>query len=1001
MNRKNKPGLAKRAVNQALRAGSEPISNTVGRAGAAVANAVNSRKGPPPMARAKSPNRVAQAASLAKKVVSGAGGVAASTDFNPAATEKLNQTREAIAQQKRAEATSAAKNAAAAEQARSQKTQDARARYEARQASGGKAQYREAGTGRMSRAPADLNADVKNEILSRAQQSRAGTALNPANKPETEAGKEVVQRAKSQVASTAQNDPEIKKYYDEKVNAGKATSSKGQKARISVVDKQIAEMEALQKDLGADFSEENAKKLEELRGQRKAELNSPDTPSRDRQAAQTKADKYNTKTGRAKEAAKNVVQEGKVQLDKARNTDTGQKIEKTVKNAVGEGAKEAKLQYENFKEYVKDKWKGAEKPTKKQLKELRAGFDNLRSQAGEAVNTAKDKLNLSENTGAQKPATGEASTPDKEPSFKDKLGKAGKAVTDKAGEAVKKAGRAYNTVRHPVRTAGSRVASGFNELRTNPGRAAGKVAKTSGKAGLYTLLGNAAHEVNARMDEGQDFSEATTGFGKDIYTGVKDSLGGLADRYGKMADDGRYVDAAVSAFGDLGAAGAESLENIKDLVSATYDGATSEKPMSQAWREAQAERGFFGRRADQINSSLYSIAGVRNPQAAPTAADPTPSAIAAAPYEAAAAAAAAAAQAQQGVQAPTPTGTTVDPANGAPANAGDQVVIPTGGTAAAVAPTIQTNDGTTDQVGDFTRQRGSFGVRYDDGQGNYMTSKSPGAGGGTVTTIQGMKPGEARAILDRPLRGARAPASASPRFGGGGGTPGLSWGERLAIRNANVGSPLYRDRNLTKSERASQLARFQDRKNKELMAGGIDPTTGVPLRVSQGAGATKAQGLGFKDALAMAKFNRDNAQNAFNNRMAMDKQGDEQVQKMIQGLSSDDPTERSLSENALMAQMDDPNMRAFAENWMKGIFTQGRDAGSGPVDWVMNLFGGPGQTPESQLDLNSLSAERRFLLDNVIRANKDAWGDYIELDTPQARFMNRLLPVWQQAQRGQ
>jgi len=983
MNRKNKPGLAKRAVNQALRAGSEPISNTVGRAGAAVANAVNSRKGPPPMARAKSPNRVAQAASLAKKVVSGAGGVAASTDFNPAATEKLNQTREAIAQQKRAEATSAAKNAAAAEQARSQKTQDARARYEARQASGGKAQYREAGTGRMSRAPADLNADVKNEILSRAQQSRAGTALNPANKPETEAGKEVVQRAKSQVASTAQNDPEIKKYYDEKVNAGKATSSKGQKARISVVDKQIAEMEALQKDLGADFSEENAKKLEELRGQRKAELNSPDTPSRDRQAAQTKADKYNTKTGRAKEAAKNVVQEGKVQLDKARNTDTGQKIEKTVKNAVGEGAKEAKLQYENFKEYVKDKWKGAEKPTKKQLKELRAGFDNLRSQAGEAVNTAKDKLNLSENTGAQKPVT-------EEPSFANKGKKAVGAAKEGASKVVKnavdKVKGAGSAVRHPVRTV----------RKMGPG---------AGKGGLIGALGGAAHEINARIDEGDSLENAVTGFAKDTYQGAVDGATNAFRRYGKMWDEGRYLDAGVSVLGDVANIAAETGEGITDVVGATYEGATTDKPFSQAWRDAQADRGFFGRRADVISPALDTIAGVRNPQAAPTAAaaDPTPAAIAAAPYEAAAAAAAAAAQAQQGVQAPTPTGTTVDPANGAPANAGDQVVIPTGGTAAAVAPTIQTNDGITDQVGDtdFTRQRGGFGVRYDDGQGNYMTSKSPGAGGGTVTTIQGMKPGEARAILDRPLRGARAPASASPRFGGGGGTPGLSWGERLAIRNANVGSPLYRDRNLTKSERASQLARFQDRKNKELMAGGIDPTTGVPLRVSQGAGATKAQGLGFKDALAMAKFNRDNAQNAFNNRMAMDKQGDEQVQKMIQGLSSDDPTERSLSENALMAQMDDPNMRAFAENWMKGIFTQGRDAGSGPVDWVMNLFGGPGQTPESQLDLNSLSAERRFLLDNVIRANKDAWGDYIELDTPQARFMNRLLPVWQQAQRGQ
>jgi len=974
MNRKNKPGLAKRAVNQALRAGSEPISNTVGRAGAAVANAVNSRKGPPPMARAKSPNRVAQAASLAKKVVSGAGGVAASTDFNPAATEKLNQTREAIAQQKRAEATSAAKNAAAAEQARSQKTQDARARYEARQASGGKAQYREAGTGRMSRAPADLNADVKNEILSRAQQSRAGTALNPANKPETEAGKEVVQRAKSQVASTAQNDPEIKKYYDEKVNAGKATSSKGQKARISVVDKQIAEMEALQKDLGADFSEENAKKLEELRGQRKAELNSPDTPSRDRQAAQTKADKYNTKTGRAKEAAKNVVQEGKVQLDKARNTDTGQKIEKTVKNAVGEGAKEAKLQYENFKEYVKDKWKGAEKPTKKQLKELRAGFDNLRSQAGEAVNTAKDKLNLSENTGAQKPVT-------EEPSFANKGKKAVGAAKEGASKVVKnavdKVKGAGSAVRHPVRTV----------RKMGPG---------AGKGGLIGALGGAAHEINARIDEGDSLENAVTGFAKDTYQGAVDGATNAFRRYGKMWDEGRYLDAGVSVLGDVANIAAETGEGITDVVGATYEGATTDKPFSQAWRDAQADRGFFGRRADVISPALDTIAGVRNPQAAPTAAaaDPTPAAVAVAPYEAAAAA-----QAQQGAQAPTPTGTTVDPANGAHANAGDQVVIPTGGTAAAVAPTIQTNDGITDQVGDtdFTRQRGGFGVRYDDGQGNYMTSKSPGAGGGTVTTIQGMKPGEARAILDRPFRGARAPASASPRFGGGGGSPGLSWGERKAIREAQMISPKYRSQNLTKAQNAAQMQDVLSRRQLKLQEAGINPETGVPNRLAGSGG-----GASFKDGLAMAKFNRDNAQNAFKNNLEMlrfqqgvGKDKREAQDKMIQGLNSDDAGVRSQSYNQIIANANDPAVRAYADQMFIDEFAKSRGADSGPIDAIMNLFG-VGQTPEGRIDLDNMRIVDRPLLDNVIKlidenTTNGAWGNYAEIDSERMKFLARYL----------
>ena len=588
----------------------------------------------------------------------------------------------------------------------------------------------------------------------------------------------------------------------------------------------------------------------------------------------------------------------------------------------------------------------------------------------------KKKLgtDFSSDNDAQKPVT-------EEPSFANKGKKAVGAAKEGASKVVKnavdKVKGAGSAVRHPVRTV----------RKMGPG---------AGKGGLIGALGGAAHEINARIDEGDSLENAVTGFAKDTYQGAVDGATNAFRRYGKMWDEGRYLDAGVSVLGDVANIAAETGEGITDVVGATYEGATTDKPFSQAWRDAQADRGFFGRRADVISPALDTIAGVRNPQAAPTAAaaDPTPAAVAVAPYEAAAAA-----QAQQGAQAPTPTGTTVDPANGAHANAGDQVVIPTGGTAAAVAPTIQTNDGITDQVGDtdFTRQRGSFGVRYDDGQGNYMTSKSPGAGGGTVTTIQGMKPGEARAILDRPFRGARAPASASPRFGGGGGSPGLSWGERKAIREAQMISPKYRSQNLTKAQNAAQMQDVLSRRQLKLQEAGINPETGVPNRLAGSGG-----GASFKDGLAMAKFNRDNAQNAFKNNLEMlkfqqgvGKDKREAQDKMIQGLNSDDAGVRSQSYNQIIANANDPAVRAYADQMFIDEFAKSRGADSGPIDAIMNLFG-VGQTPEGRIDLDNMRIVDRPLLDNVIKlidenTTNGAWGNYAEIDSERMKFLARYL----------
>ena len=714
----------------------------------------------------------------------------------------------------------------------------------------------------------------------------------------------------------------------------------------------------------AEIAGETKPSLKERRARTQADIAQGQAAQREARvdAARTQAERAGTATGRAVNAAGEVVDDVAARAaDTPRNKATLRRFVDATKQAVPEGV------------------------------------EKLKETGRTAAQAVQDRLQSSQAPGADAGDTPEA------PSRTKKTVEGAKNVASKVGQAAAKTGA---TLAKPVTaTYGATKAAIKNPLSP---KVAGPVAAATAIADIDQYvrqggkLGDLPGEVVSGLeaaygDEMARFKAIEEANKAGTTNNLEAGLFGLASGASNIAELGLNAGEAVT---DLA-------RGVGGGISGLFRGAPIEG-FRQSYDQATGERGFLGRSADYLDRETgklaETISGGRYTQPTP------PPAEEAAPAEQAVAPGGL--RGGGGTPPPTTTETLVPGSDqvgttdferfrGPPAPGGPQYDVRGPG-------------------GSFMQSQspGAAG-------GGTMSVVSGPAGPG-ATTEQNVAAYDRQTNAIRDLRNAQRAAQGfgavgtggGLRGGGGGSTQyGPSWGQRQRMKNLMRDRPDY-DPNLTPKQNNSRLANWQAQFDTQMVAEGIDPRSGA-ITGREGLDA-RFGGGSLRDQIALAALQQRSAKDAYDMQRSATELGlklsDSDMKwtnSITDRITSGDP----VAENAAYDEL----LRAFFENpgsdrGRMALQQFGRITGGlinnerGLIDWALGVAGiGEKGIPES---VYSNPEQALALLDqaaqtqegglipwrNAISTGGSNYGYTGNLPGGQSRFVQGMRSGWKQRQ---